>query len=106
VDVPEIDVDELEALGEGIALIDVRQPDEFDEVRVPGAVLLPLGELVERLDEVPTDGPVYVICHSGGRSRKATEGLRSRGIDATNVAGGTQAWVDAGKPTHAGPQAG
>lgn len=105
-DVPEIDVDELQALGAEVNLIDVRQPDEFEEFRVPGAVLVPLGELAERVDEVPTDGPVYLICHSGGRSRKAAEALRGRGIDAVNVAGGTQAWADAGKPTDAGPPAG
>ena len=60
--------------------------------------LIPLGEIVERIDEVPTDGTVYVICGTGPRSAKAVEHYRSLGIDAVNVAGGTRAWIDVGLP--------
>ena len=103
-DVPEIDVDELARRREaGEAVLDVRNPDEYEEVHVPGATLIPLGELVERVDEVPTDGPLPIICRSGGRSLQAAEFLRARGIDAMNVAGGTLAWVDAGFPVEDGP---
>jgi rhodanese-related sulfurtransferase/molybdopterin-guanine dinucleotide biosynthesis protein A len=103
-DVPEIDVTELAALREqGAPLIDVREPDEHEEARVPGAVLLPLGQVAERAGEVPTDRTVYVICARGGRSAKAVEHLRAQGIDAVNVAGGTLAWIDAGLPTDRGP---
>jgi rhodanese-related sulfurtransferase len=81
----------------------VREPDEWEEFRAPGATLLPLGEVPERLDEVPTDGPVYVICRSGARSAKAAELLRATGVDAVNVAGGTLAWREAGNPVESGP---
>jgi rhodanese-related sulfurtransferase len=81
----------------------VREPDEHEEARVPGAALIPLGEVPDRLGEVPTDQTVYVICARGGRSAKAVEHYRSQGIDAINVAGGTLAWIDAGHPTDHGP---
>ena len=102
-DVPEIDVHELAARrAEGAPLIDVREDDEFTAARVPGAQHIPLGEVVERIDEVPTDGgTVYVICARGGRSAKAVEHFRAQGIDAVNVAGGTLAWIDAGLPIDA-----
>jgi rhodanese-related sulfurtransferase len=103
VDVPEIDVESLERfLAAGAPLIDVRQPDEYAEVHVPGAVLIPLAQVPERVDEVPRDAPVYVICRSGNRSRTASAFLIEQGIDATNVAGGTLAWLQAGKPAATG----
>jgi rhodanese-related sulfurtransferase len=103
-DVPEIDVAELaRQRAAGAVLIDVREPDEYDTVHVPGAQLIPLGTVPERLDEVPaSDGPIYVICAKGGRSYRAAEFYRSKGIDAVNVAGGTTAWVEAGRPTATG----
>ena len=101
--VPEIDVHELARLREqGAALLDVRNPDEWETARVPGAPLIPLPELAERTDDVPAGEPLYVICAGGGRSAKAAEHLRALGIDAVNVAGGTNAWVEAGYPTESG----
>jgi rhodanese-related sulfurtransferase len=99
--VPEVDVAELaRAIGAGAAVVDVREPDEYQAVHVPGAQLIPLGTVAERLHEVPdTEGPLYVICAKGGRSYRAAEFYRSQGIDAVNVAGGTTAWVEAGHPT-------
>ena len=68
--VPEIDVDELAALKEkGAVVIDVRNPDEYESFRVPGAVLIPLGDVPERVEEVPTDETVYVICATGRAAR-------------------------------------
>ena len=105
-DVPEIDVDELERqLEAGAVLIDVREPDEWVEVRVPGGHLIPLQNVPERLAEIPEEGTVYVICALGGRSRAAAEFLRGQGRDAVNVLGGTTAWVDADFPTEAGESA-
>jgi rhodanese-related sulfurtransferase len=102
-EVPEIDVTELARLrADGIALIDVRQPDEYTAAHVPGATLVPLAMVPDNLDRVPTDGPVYVICAKGGRSLKAAEFYRDQGIDAVNVAGGTIAWLDAGQPVSTG----
>ncbi len=102
-DVPEIDVEELARLvAEGSVVVDVRNPDEYAEAHVPGARLVPLGELADRVDEIPTEGPVYVVCALGGRSRTASEHLIGLGIDATNVAGGTVAWIDAGHAVNGG----
>ncbi len=102
-DVPEIDTAELARLHtDGVALIDVREPDEYTAAHVPGAVLVPLATVPDELDQVPTEGTVYVICAKGGRSLKAAEFYRAKGIDAVNVAGGTSAWVDAGRPVSTG----
>jgi rhodanese-related sulfurtransferase len=102
-EVPEIDIGELARLrSQGITLVDVREPHEYDEAHVPGAQLIPLGTVPDRVDEVPTEGQVYVICAKGGRSLKAAEFYRASGIDAVNVAGGTSAWVGAGEPIATG----
>lgn len=103
--VPEIDVDSL-AQRRDVPLVDVREVAEYEEVHVPGAQLLPMSELTERVDEVPRGGEVFIICRSGGRSLKAAEFLRHQGIEATNVAGGTLAWIEAGHPTAAGLEPG
>lgn len=99
VDVPQITVAELAALhADGVAVIDVRQPNEYAEGHVPGATLIPLATVAQHLAEVPAEGAVYVICRSGGRSQQAAEQLRVHGVDAVNVAGGTMAWIQAGNP--------
>lgn len=104
---PEIDVTELAARRErGSFLLDVRQPDEYETGHVPGAVLIPLDQLPARQDEVPADQEVLVICRSGGRSAAAVEALNRAGYRATNVAGGTLAWIDAGLPVVEGSAAG
>ncbi len=98
-DIPEIDVFELAAQREaGAPLIDVREADEYRDAHVAGALHIALGEVVDRISEVPTDSTVYVICARGGRSAKAVEHYRSQGIDAVNVAGGTLGWIEAGQP--------
>ncbi|MCU0475163.1 MAG: rhodanese-like domain-containing protein [Anaerolineae bacterium] len=86
------------------ALIDVRQPDEYAEARIPGAVLIPLGELEARIAEVPTDLPVVLVCRSGGRSAMAAELLRSKQFSGTlyNLEGGTMGWVRAGNAYDSG----
>ena len=102
---PEISVDELAAALEGglVPLVDVRQPEEYEAGHVPGAKLIPLADVVARAGEIPTDQPVYVICQTGARSQRAADFYRNRGIDAYNVAGGTKAWVEAGRATAHGP---
>lgn len=97
-DTPEIGIDRLaELLDEGIVLIDVREDDEVAEGHVPGVVHIALATIPDSLDRVPTDRPVYVICAAGGRSANAVRFLRSQGVDATNVAGGTNAWIASGR---------
>jgi rhodanese-related sulfurtransferase len=101
---PEIDVHALDAARQsGAYVLDVRTPEEHTSAHVEGVVLIPLAELPERVEEVPDDaGTVYVICQTGVRSARAAEWLNRQGYDAVNVAGGTSAWIDAGKPVESG----
>jgi rhodanese-related sulfurtransferase len=102
---PEISVEELAAACAGgpVPLFDVRQPEEYEAVHVPGARLIPLADVVARVGEIPSEGPVYVICHTGPRSQRAADYYRNLGIEAYNVAGGTKAWVEAGFEIAQGP---
>ena len=101
--VPEIDLTTLEKLlSESIVLVDVREDDEYSDGHVSSAVHIALSRVPDRVDEIPSDVPVYVICALGGRSGKAAEFLRTKGIDAINVAGGTNGWVDSGRPVVSG----
>lgn len=105
--VPEIDVDEAaRRLAAGTPVVDVREPGEYREGHVPGAVLIPLGQVPDRVGDFPDTGEVLVVCRSGGRSHRAAEHLRSQGIDAVNVAGGTLGWIDAGHPVEPGDEPG
>jgi len=100
---PEIDIDTLVThLETGAMVVDVREDDEYRDGHVPGAVHIPLATVPDALDRLPTDEPVYVVCAVGGRSAQAVSFLRTNGIEATNVAGGTKAWIEAGKPVVVG----
>lgn len=103
--IPEISAEDLATrLETGAQVIDVREPDEWDEAHLAGSYLIPLGQVVDRLDEIATGPSVYVICRSGVRSANACEYLRVQGIDAVNVTGGILAWLDAELPVECGPQ--
>jgi rhodanese-related sulfurtransferase len=107
VDVPEIDIDEAARRhNAGTPVLDVREPDEYVDGHVPGAALIPLGTVADRVGEVPADSQVLVICKSGGRSAKAVTHLRAQGIDAYNVAGGTMGWIEAGHRVVTGDEPG
>jgi rhodanese-related sulfurtransferase len=80
-------------------LLDVREPWEYQQGHVPGAQLIPLGELERRVSEVPRDRPVLAICHSGQRSLAAAGYLHQLGYTSvSNVDGGTAAWIERGFP--------
>ncbi|TMD23115.1 MAG: rhodanese-like domain-containing protein [Chloroflexi bacterium] len=102
VQVPGIDVGQLRRrLADEPApfLLDVREPWEYREGHVPGAQLIPLGELEQRVNEVPRDRPILAICHSGQRSLAAAGYLQQLGYPSvTNVDGGTAAWIERGFP--------
>jgi rhodanese-related sulfurtransferase len=84
-------------------LVDVRNPDEFEQARVDGAVLMPLPMFAARCRELPTDRPLLLICRSGNRSAAATGHLLALGYtDAANVEGGIVAWYRAGLPIRTG----
>ena len=85
-------------LEEGAALIDVRELDEWCTGRAPEAVHVPLGELAARLDELPRDRKLIMVCRSGGRSGTAATALVANGLPALNLAGGMQAWQAASLP--------
>jgi len=80
----------------------VREPDEVARARVDGAVHIPLGSLVARVDEVPRDRTVYLMCAVGGRSAQATQFLAAQGVDAVNIDGGIMAWHRSGLPVVTG----
>lgn len=89
-----------------IELLDVRTPGEFAAVHVPGAKLIPLDDLDARafLRQRGDNGkPIYILCQSGGRARKAVEKFRAAGFEnCVLVEGGTQAWMDCGLPVNCG----
>jgi rhodanese-related sulfurtransferase len=98
-DVPEVEAEEgRRRVEQGAVLLDVREPDEWTAGHAPEAVLIPLGEIQARLDEIPTGRPIVAICRSGARSGRVTEALTAWGYDAVNLAGGMRAWAEAGLP--------
>jgi rhodanese-related sulfurtransferase len=85
-------------------LLDVREADEFRQVRVPGSLLIPMSQLGARLQDVPKDRPVLVICASGSRSQQVTGYLLQNGWDDVgNVAGGIGGWERMGLEVRRGP---
>ena len=89
---------------EGAFVLDVREPLEWQEAHIPGATLIPLGELEQRLNELPKDQQIVVYCRSGNRSRTGAEILRRNGINqASSMAGGINDWIARGFPTISGP---
>jgi rhodanese-related sulfurtransferase len=90
--------DAMKELADGVILVDVREQDEWDAGHAPGATFVPLSALQERVTELPSDTRLLIVCHSGGRSLRATGFLRAQGLDAVNVEGGMSAWAAAGGP--------
>lgn len=90
---------------DGAMVIDVREPAEYVAGHVPGAELIPLGQLASRAAQLPRGVAIYVICASGNRSLRATEYLVGAGFEAWSVAGGTGAWQRAGNPVVLGAHA-
>ena len=82
------------AAGEDIQLVDVREEGEFAYCRLPGSVLIPLGEVPRRAPEIRRQGPVVLVCHHGVRSAQALAYLRHRlgHENLLNLKGGIDAW--------------
>jgi rhodanese-related sulfurtransferase len=104
----EITASELKArldAGDDIQLIDVRQPDEYSFARIEGAKLIPLGEIMSRMNEIDQGRETVIHCKMGGRSARAIQALQQAGFQGTlkNLAGGITAWsndVDPGVPKY------
>ena len=87
----------------GCCLVDVREPVEHAENHIPGATLIPLGQLEKRSEEIDRSAPVVVMCRSGKRSIEALKKLESLGFeDIRNLEGGILAWKAAGHPVNEG----
>jgi rhodanese-related sulfurtransferase len=91
-------VEARELIEAGAYLIDVRELDEWDAGHAPEAHHIPLGELQDRLGEVPVGGAIVCVCHLGGRSGRAAALLGGIGYRAINLAGGMVAWSEADLP--------
>lgn len=82
----------------GALVIDVRQPEEYAEGFIPGAINIPLRELAKNVDKIPTDTQVFVYCKSGFRAGLAVSSLRTMGYDnALAYSGSYNAWTEAGE---------
>jgi rhodanese-related sulfurtransferase len=93
--VPSVSVD---GLSDTVVLLDVREPDEWAAGHAVGAVHVPMAEVPARLADLPQDADVVVVCHSGGRSSRATGWLTQHGYPCRNLTGGMVAYAAAGLP--------
>lgn len=88
---------------QGVMMVDVRQPEEWAAGHIPGATLIPLGEIQNRLSELPKDKEIVLVCRTGHRSGQARDILRSAGYNlSTSMAGGMVQWTAAGLPVVTG----
>jgi len=88
---------------DGAVIVDVREPDEWAAGHIPGAILIPLGELPSRLGDVPPNRPIVVVCRSGNRSAQGRDILLGAGFQAvTSLEGGMNDWEVAGLPIETG----
>jgi glyoxylase-like metal-dependent hydrolase (beta-lactamase superfamily II)/rhodanese-related sulfurtransferase len=104
--VPQVTVHDLETMREenpDLVVVDVREPFEWDEGHIEGAVHVPMGEAVRRIGELPADRPKAVLCAGGLRSSTVISALSRQGMTGWyNVTGGMTAWVRAGYPVTPG----
>lgn len=97
-DVPTVTVQDLpDPLPEGVSVLDVREPVEWEHGHIEGSTHIPLMEIPQRLDDLPT-GRTIVVCKVGGRSAQAVAYLVQQGLDVANLAGGLVEWAEAGRP--------
>lgn len=104
-DYVDISVEEAKEMivSQNVVVLDVRSQAEFESGHIPGAKLVPLPELEERIDELNKDQVIIVYCRTGSRSREASEILVQHGFENVyNMLGGVAAWMDAGFPIVSG----
>ena len=96
--------DAAQRFEQGAFLLDVRTVEEWNQGHVDGAVLIPLDQLDGRVNEIPKDQDVLIICRSGNRSSQARDILRGYGWNqTTSISGGINAWIAKGLPVVTGP---
>jgi rhodanese-related sulfurtransferase len=84
---------------QGAFILDVREPSEWEAFHIPGATLIPLGELASRVSEVTADQEVVVVCRSGNRSQEGRDILKEAGFkQVTSMTGGVTEWQKLGFP--------
>ena len=99
IEVPTVELAQVpDPLPEGVTVLDVREPVEWHHGHVEGALHVPLTEVPGRLEELPRDQQLLVVCKVGGRSAQATAFLREKGFEALNLEGGMLEWSAAGRP--------
>ena len=86
----------IELANEGALLVDVREQWEWDRGHAPTAVLMPMSNFADHVDELPTDADVLLICAAGSRSHTVASALADAGYRAVDVLGGMEAWARAG----------
>ncbi len=88
----------------GAFILDVRQPEEWADANIPGSTLIPLGELENRINELPQNQEIVVVCRSGNRSAQGRDILKQAGFNqVTSMAGGLNEWKAVGYDTVSGP---
>ena len=96
---------EMLGQGDGVALIDVRTPEEYTSGHVTGAIHIPIDDVLARIDELPQEKKLLFICAAGQRSGLACEMAAAMGLDANllyNVEDGTPTWIEKKYPTSYG----
>ncbi len=101
----EISISEaFDKYNQGVFLLDVRNQDEWEEYHAPNTTLIPLGQLEKRLNELPKDQEIVVVCRSGNRSKTGRDILLKAGFsNVFSMEGGLNKWRAAGYPTVSGP---
>lgn len=100
--VPGISVAELAALDDPF-ILDVREDYEYEDAHLAGVLHVPMGFLGQRVEDLPRDRVVYVICRVGNRSGRVVDALNHHGFQTVNVEGGIEAWEAQGFPIETGP---
>ena len=88
---------------DGTFVLDVRTLEEWNEFHAPDTTLIPLDELSARVNELPKDQPIVVVCRSGNRSQTGRDILLQAGFNATSMNGGLNEWRATGYPVVSGP---
>lgn len=102
---PEVSIHEAARMREnGAFMLDVREVSEWDEFHIPGSILIPLGQLPQRVDEIPRNRDVVIVCRTGNRSRMGRDILLRSGFGrVTSMQGGVTQWKSQGYQTVSGP---